>query len=55
VVDEAVSLARMNYPDNPEILSQSDIRIGTWDAVARVFNEGLEPANAVSITTRRFT
>lgn len=55
VVDEAVSLARMNYPDNSKILSQSDIRIGTWDAITRVFNEGLEPANAVSVTTRRST
>jgi Flp pilus assembly protein TadG len=53
VISEAVSLARMNYSDNSEILVSSDIRIGKWDSEARVFNEGQEPANAVNVTTRR--
>lgn len=47
----ALDLAKKNYVYDANSLAAGDIEVGRWDA--GVFASGLEPANAVRITTRR--
>jgi Flp pilus assembly protein TadG len=50
-VTTAVDLADRNYEYDSNSLTTSDVEVGRWEAGA--FAAGLEPANAVRVTTRR--
>jgi hypothetical protein len=53
-VARAVAVARDNRADGSAVAIQtSDVELGNWDSVARVFQAGGAPTDAVRVTARR--
>ena len=52
-VTEAIDYADYNLPGYGMVLDPSDVEIGNWDTVAKVFAVAGTPVNAVRVQTRR--
>ena len=49
---EALDFAALNMPNQGLVLDQDDVLVGNWVPETRTFTDGLEPYNAVQVTTR---